>query len=649
MAITPVFYDFETYWSATHSLSKMSAIEYVQHPDTEVISCSIQTGLNSSPTTYFGYDDIAAQFSTVDWSSALAIAHNNSEFDAMILAWRFGIRPKMWGCTLAMARPLHAKGPGGSLAALAQYYGLQAKGSLEATNTKGKHLADFTPAERAAMATYNDGDTAICADLFRILAKQTPQSELRLIDMTIRMLVEPQFDADVGLLQRGARAERGRKKQVLREVVDILHPLEDQVKLKLSGVDTGELQEYVKSELRSAPKFKKLLESLGADVPMKLSPNTGRAIPALAKSDQAFLDMREHPDPRVAAAVDARLNTQSSILETRMDRFTKVAELCDGKLPIALRYYGADTTGRWSGTMQLNQQNLPRITPGELKISDVLRKAFRAPPGYSVVASDLSGIELRINMFLWKVPYAMELFTRDPANADLYRHFAAHDLYDVAEADVTKPQRQMGKVSHLGLGFGAGYVTFMDVAKVMGGVTITEEESRSVVNAYRAAHPQITQGWKTCHAALSFISQGLETNIDPWGMCRTSREGIVTPRGVIRYPDLRQQVVDDNVEWVYGAGRNQARIYAGKVDENIVQHLARNVIADIALDLHAAFGKHYPLAHMVHDELVYVVKDQDAQEVLDTVQQRMRTPPDWWPELPTWSTGDIAQTYGDAK
>jgi len=52
---------------------------------------------------------------------------------------------------------------------------------------------------------------------------------------------------------------------------------------------------------------------------------------------------------------------------------------------------------------------------------------------------------------------------------------------------------------------------------------------------------------------------------------------------------------------------------------------------------------------MVHDELVYVVPESLAQETLDMVQNIMRTPPTWWPELLTWSEGDIADTYGDAK
>jgi len=54
-------------------------------------------------------------------------------------------------------------------------------------------------------------------------------------------------------------------------------------------------------------------------------------------------------------------------------------------------------------------------------------------------------------------------------------------------------------------------------------------------------------------------------------------------------------------------------------------------------------------ALMVHDELVYVVPEDEAQDTLDSVQRIMRTPPTWWPELLTWSEGDIADTYGAAK
>jgi hypothetical protein len=126
-------------------------------------------------------------------------------------------------------------------------------------------------------------------------------------------------------------------------------------------------------------------------------------------------------------------------------------------------------------------------------------------------------------------------------------------------------------------------------------------------------------------------------------------EGLRTPKGLIRYPDLRTEVNEDDnrQEFVYGHGRNKARIYAGKIDENIVQHLARCVIADNALAVQK-LTKLNP-ALMVHDELVYIVPEDEAEMVLDIVQQVMRTPPEWWPELITWSEGDVADTYGDAK
>jgi hypothetical protein len=86
------------------------------------------------------------------------------------------------------------------------------------------------------------------------------------------------------------------------------------------------------------------------------------------------------------------------------------------------------------------------------------------------------------------------------------------------------------------------------------------------------------------------------------------------------------------------------------VVHNCVQHLARHVISDAALAVaKTKLGKKYPPALMVHDELVYVVADADAQAMLDLVNEVMRTPPGWWPELVTWSEGDIGQTYGDAK
>ena len=78
-----------------------------------------------------------------------------------------------------------------------------------------------------------------------------------------------------------------------------------------------------------------------------------------------------------------------------------------------------------------------------------------------------------------------------------------------------------------------------------------------------------------------------------------------------------------------------------------MQALARDVIAEHALTVYKLTGQKPAL--MVHDELVYIVPQEQAQETLDTVQGVMRKGVSWWPELITWSEGDIGNRYGDAK
>jgi len=643
--------DLETYWAVDHSLTKMSPIKYCMHPDTDIISCAFK--FDNGPTkVVFGEEEVLAYAKQVDWSRYWVVGHNMSGFDAMILAWRMGVKPAMWGCTLAMARPIHAKDVGLSLAKLVEHYGLGVKNQAALIATKGKRLSDFTKGEIRDMGRYNADDVDQCYALLRKLIPQTRRDEVKLIDMTIRMLVEPQFDADMDLLGNTFEEETIRKEQVLRELGVILTtsiPLNATAKIMLGETFAGMDIDQVRKLLMSAAKFKQLLETLGVEVPMKVSPTTGKEIPALAKSDEAFLDMQEHENPLVAQAASARLDAKSTLLQTRISAFMDAANAHpQQKVPIPLKYYGADTTGRWSG-WGYNPQNLPRVNPYDPKPSDALRKSLRAPEGYKVVVADLSGIELRVNMFLWKVPYAMDLFRADPEKADLYRYFAANDLYNVDEDQISKVQRQVGKVSHLGLGFGAGAPTFQQVARLMGGVDMDLKEAQRVVHAYRSAHREIVKGWRTCHAALPTIMQEAEGKaLDPWGMITPVPGGLKPPKGMIRYPDLRTELTDENrQEFVYGRGRNKARIYAGKIDENIVQHLARCVIADNALEVKRATGRNPALT--VHDELVYVVPEDEAEELLGTVQSIMRTPPEWWPELVTWSEGDIADTYGEAK
>ena len=642
--------DLETYWSQTHSLSKMLPITYCMHPETEIISLSLK--VNNGPTTTVLGPDVPALVAEHDFSNAMLIGHNLSAFDSMILAWRLGIKPKMWGCTLAMARPIHNIDVGGSLAALVKHYGLGVKDNRVLLQTKGRHLADFTDQEKADMLRYNGEDVDQCYALFQVLRKHYTAKELWHIDATIRMLVEPRFQTDVPLLETALSIERDLKKKAILQVAK---------ELKLSWFTedgepraSSEVEEEVRAQLASAPKFASILESRGVATPMKPSPSDpdNKMVPALAKTDQAFIDLQEHEDPVVAAAARARRAVKSALLETRIQTVMAATEAAGGKLPVPLHYCGASTTGRWSG-WAYNCQNLPAIR-GESKPAHALRNSMKAPKGHSIVVADLSGIELRVNMFLWKVPYAMELFRADPEKADLYKALAS-DVFSVPVSEVTKMQRQAGKAQHLGCGFGLGNPDkFRAAAKTMAGLEMDVDTAAMYVFKYREKHPEIVQGWRTCGSMLPHIQKGLRVEVDPWGLCKTEAEGIRLPSGrLIRYPSLRKE--DDGfwpdgrprTSYFYGLGRHKASIAGPKVDENCVQALARDVIADDVLEFFKVSGLRPALT--VHDEAVYVVPTPDAQAALDTLQGIMRTPPKWWPELVTWSEGDIAPSYGAAK
>jgi len=653
MKLTPVYLDFESFWSATHTLSKMTNIEYVMHPDTEIISLSMKVGHNAATMVYFGDAEIRRILKTVDWSKSMAIGHNMSGFDALILSWRFGVNPAMWGCTLAMARSKYNASVGGSLGKLVAHFApqLQAMGisgvkdNSALLNTKGKNLKHFTPEEIRLMGIYNKTDTEQCCGLFKILARETPAAELLQIDLTTRMLTEPQFVVDKGLLQTTLVKVQEEKLRSLKELAQMLLDPDEVATIVFEG---GKLEEFTRTQLMSAAKFSEILVNRSVDVPMKQSPSDpSKMIPALSKTDQTFLDLQEHDDPVVACAARARLEAKSTLLETRINAFLQASGRLKGYLPMPLRYCGATTTGRWSGEI-FNPQNLPRIDPTKPKMSDALRNSLRAPDGYKVVTSDLSGIELRVNHFLWQVRSSINLFQADPAKADLYREFAAN-LYTVPnKADVTKQQRQIGKIAHLGLGFGAGPGTFQRIAKMMGGVDMELEEAKTVVETWREEYSEIAAGWRTCHDALTDIANGRESAIDPWGLCTTGKDHIQLPSGrKIWYPGLHREVgTDGKKEWIYGEGRNRARIYAGKVDENIVQALAADCLRSVVRRMYKQYDVKPAL--LVHDEYVLVIEKARAEEIREKLDDAMRTPPVWWPDLVTWSESGIGDTYGEA-
>ena len=324
--------DYETYYDKEYSLSKLSVENYLNNVQFEVIGLAIKK--NDEPTEWFSgpHDEIKAWLDEFDFSNAAIVMHN-AVFDYAILNWVFGVRPKLVIDTLSMARAVHGTEVGGSLKALAIHYDIGAKGT-EVLNALGKRRVDFSEEELEAYAGYCINDVDLTYKLFTLLAPRFNRTEIKLIDMTMRMFAEPALLLDTAVLEESLKEIKFKKLQALQDC----------------GV--------AKEELMSNKKFAEALVNLGVDPPMKTSPTTGKPTFAFAKKDEDLLALLEHPDIRVQTIVASRLQVKETLEETKTQRLIEVAERTGGRLPVGLKYYGAEVSGRWSaggdgGALQL--------------------------------------------------------------------------------------------------------------------------------------------------------------------------------------------------------------------------------------------------------------------------------------------------------
>jgi DNA polymerase len=618
--------DFETYYDQKFSLSKMTTEAYIRDPQFEIIGVGIK--VNDYPTDWYAGDNVGKFLKSLDYSKRAILCHNTA-FDGAILAWHFGINPRLWLDTLSMARPLHNLTVGGSLAALTTHYGLGKKGD-EVVQALGKHKADFTAEELAKYGEYCINDVELTHALFNKLKVGFPSSELLVIDQTLRMYTEPVIELDVPLLEKHLEEVRTRKRMLLTD-------------LGLTGVS----EEALTKMLMSNEIFAKYLKNLGIDPPTKISARTGKEAWAFAKTDKGMTDLLEHPDERVQAVVTARLGTKSTIEETRTESLIGVAGR--GRLPIMLNYYGAHT-GRFSGGDKLNLQNLPS------RGNTTIRRALKAPEGQLLVSCDSSQIEARTVAWVAGQDDLVQAF-RD--KRDVYSEFAT-EVYGRAITKDDKIERFVGKTCILGLGYGMGAEKLRRTLEIgQAGMSVAMElyEAERIVRIYRAKNFKIVQLWQKMGNMLSHMVNGLNGSI--CDAVSYSNQGILLPNKLlIKYPALRQngsgfeyigdartyrKAVRDRVTTGATEDITWTKIYGGKATENLVQALAAIVIREQM----AKIGQHYHVAFQVHDEIIISAPDGKITQAEQQLVAVMSTPPKWAQDLPIACESGHAKNYGD--
>ena len=599
--------DFETYYDQQFSLSKLTTEEYIRSSEFEVIGVAIQAD-NESPQWFSGTREQTKKFlESQELNKNIVLAHN-AMFDMAILNWHFGISPRGIADTLSMARALHNTEVGGSLKALAEYYQLGEKGT-EVLNALGKRRIDFTAEELKRYGDYCINDVVLTLALFKCLAIDFPNGELRLIDMTIRMFSEPALFLDVPMLKMHLEDIKAKK----QELMDSIH--------------------HSREELMSNDKFAELLKLLNIDPPRKISLTTGKEAWAFAKTDEGFKALLEHENEMVQILATARLGIKSTIEETRTQRFIDIAGR--GKMPIPLRYYAAHT-GRWGGDDKVNMQNLPR--------NSVLKHAICAPNGYLVIDSDSSQIEARTLAWLAEQNDLVDAFEK---GEDVYKIMAS-SIYVKDAEEISKSERFVGKTTILGCGYGMGSKKFGAQLKTFG-VEIAEDEASRIIQVYRETYDWIPVLWQQANRALEAMISNKGAPLGKQGVLYVEgSKGIRLPNGMhIKYPNLRRVNTNGKDELVYDTKRGKAvipnRIYGGKVVENVCQALARIIIGEQMLMV----AKKYKVVMTVHDAIACIVPESEVETAKEYVEICMKMRPKWALDLPLGCETGCGKTYGE--
>jgi DNA polymerase len=644
--------DFETRWSSrNYTLTKTTTEEYIRDTRFKAFGACVHEFGTDSPVEWVRGAELPEYFSSVDWGRTAVLAHN-AQFDISIMAWRYGVSPCFIFDTLSMARATRGVEVGNSLARLAADFGLPEKGKA-VHSTDG--LAELDADLELELAEYCKHDVYLCEQIFERLSRGYPKKELRLIDMTLKMYTNPVLQLDRSMLINAIAAEKEKREELLQRL----------------GVD--------EAVLASNPQFAKALETLGIPAPRKISKTTGKSTLALAKNDAMFQALLNGDNEDVANLCEARLAVKSTTERTRAQRFLDISKR--GTLPVPLSYYGA-LSGRWTASKgsAINMQNLKR--------GSFLRKAIMAPEGHQLVVGDLSQIEPRVLAWLSDYTDMLNIFR---AGGDPYAAFGSQMFNIPGLTKESHPDlRQSAKSALLGCGYGLGWASFAAqllvgflgappvryskaFAKQLG-VTAeyvekflewddnvkklleiphicTQSEllihcvaAKKIIDIYRATAYPVVGFWNMCSSLMvSSLAEGHEFVYK----CLTFRkEEIVLPNGMsLRYPNLRQ-VTDKETKqknWVYG--KDETKLYAGKITNNVTQAVARIVMTDGMLRT----TKKYFVAGTVHDEQIVVVPDAEVEFAKTWVLAQMTMEPSYLPGIPLAADGGANQRYGLAK
>jgi len=427
----------------------------------------------------------------------------------------------------------------------------------------------------------------------------------------------------------------------------------------------------------SAELYTQVKELTGLDNPNSpaqlknwLQDKTGFEIPSLAKGLLPDL-IKDAKSPEVSKVIGLR----QMMSKTSTKKYLAMLNCAcnDNRAHGLFQFYGANRTGRWAGRL-IQMQNLPQnhlddleearacIASGDYDLttllyddipsmlSQLIRTAFVAKEGHTFAVADFSAIEARVIAWLADEKWRMKVFN---THGKIYEA-SASKMFNVPIEAVTKGSdlRAKGKVAELAL----GYQGAVGALKTMGGekMGLSDIEMDTIVKKWRKANPAIVALWadlescamRAIQTKKKVISQYKNIEFDcneevmtiklPSGRSLFYREPSFTvnkwDKKSIRYKGMDQTTK----QWTY------VDTYGGKLTENIIQAIARDLLADAMLRADKAG---FEIVLHVHDEVVCEVPEEVSYYQLDDLCAILGEEVSWAKGLPLTADGYVTPFY----
>lgn len=372
------------------------------------------------------------------------------------------------------------------------------------------------------------------------------------------------------------------------------------------------------------------------------------------------------------------LKIRQELGKTSVKKYETMADcMCDdGRIRGLLQFYGANRTGRWAGRL-VQVQNLPKNYIGTLDIardmvkrrqidaikmiygnvpdtlSQLIRTAFVPGEGCHFAVADFSAIEARVISWLAGETWRLDVFR---THGKIYEA-SASAMFGVPIETIVKGQpnyalRAKGKIAELALGYGGGQGALISMGALKMG--LTEDELPEIVQRWRGSNRRIYDFWyKVQRAAQETIQYGVITSLDKGITFSRDKDFMIVglPSGRSLYynhPSVEKNEMGRDEIYYYGLNQTNKKwsrisTWGGKLVENIVQAVARDLLANAILNL---YQNGYQINFHIHDEVILEIPDSATRKTLDNAIELMCSLPAWAKGLPLNADGfDNARYY----